>query len=377
MTRQILKEFILSDDFKRKYPDLKKLINSPEDLTARSNVSGALLSAFIKKHKGWTGNAFRNDVRGERERRCFNVYLIPLLDSMVKELTEKEKAAQRIDENALLSDDQIETSLEHYLKGENDGNMLYVDMITNIIKMGNFGGGGILINNDNILKVFGLEKVRSALTEAIVPALHPVRASLGGVTMLTVDGLRTKYLNDDYIKNLISPKTLAGLKVKKERKQVEIADIEKLNRALEKGNPKLLENDLKLANLQIKIGEIEQEMQEVQEQLDREPERQLEIGRRYEDGLATTTSMLYDLIEFSVKNATGNGIINGIVNFVHGRANPNPEYMLQAIKDFYKKFFDNSDLNEALLVNVTEKALDLVEEKEQKRLEHLEAFIES
>ncbi len=344
----ILKDFMISNDFKKNYQDLRDLVRTPNDKAAFARISGSLMTEVIKKYGEWNKNIFKDDKKGsknEKENRCFNAHLEPLIKSIVNELTERQNAFQRIDLDAKLKDDDITTILKHFLEGENDNNMQFVDIITHTIKMGNFGGAF----NKIVLGIIKMEKEN--LNKVIVPAMHPIRASIRNVTDLTVEALKANYLNDNYIKNLVNPQSLEILKAQEEKLQKEIQKRENVKKDC-KDNDKIVEHNKALAALAEKKVKIQEKIVAAQIELDNEPERQANIERKFDDGLQLTTRMLYDLIEYSHPAAKA-----GM------KVATDPKRFLEDSKSFYNKFFDNEDLNEALVVNVLEKSLDLVEAK--------------
>lgn len=120
------------------------------------------------------------------------------MDAIVRELQDVQETKQRQDFDADLTPQEIENAIEHYFEGENDGNTQYVDLIANMIKMGNFGGAF----NKIIVELASAESGKAILSGVLIPALHPIRASIREVTRLTADGLTAKYLDDDFIKAL-------------------------------------------------------------------------------------------------------------------------------------------------------------------------------
>ncbi len=359
LSRQVLKEFILSNEFKKDYAHLKTLVKSPQDQVAFESISGTLMAKFLKKCEGgWNKKAFKDDKDGSKERESFNLHLRPLIDLIVLELKEKQNAIQRANPHNKLNDKDIEISLAHFFKGENDQNLQYVDMITNMIKMGDF---------DNYLMALivyvGKTKItaKKFLTKLLLPALQPVRGSLHGVIDMSVGGLEAKFLNDDYIKNLINPKTLEVLAARQKKINHEIEDIEKRKK---KPNAQVVELNKKIGALEIENGKIEKDIEALQKLKDEEPQRQEKIQEKFNNGLQTTICLLYDLIEYSAKHAADRSWKNNLAKWGWNIVRkPNPEMLLKASENFYKKFFDNEDLNEALLVNIMEKALKLVEEQ--------------
>ena len=192
--QEFLKEFILSSDFKKNYSHLRTLMVTPDDNSAFSPVSDMLLE-MIKKNCKW------NSPISDQISQNFIVYLKPLIDTIVNELNEKQKAAQRLKKEASLSDKDIETILVNYLKGENDNNWQYAELLSSVIKMGN-------LNFKNfIIQAFNFGMVKTKLTKVLLPAMHPIRTSIRGITDLVVAGLDRK-LNDNYVEILLIQKHL-------------------------------------------------------------------------------------------------------------------------------------------------------------------------
>lgn len=357
LTRQVLRSFILSPEFKK--DNLKSLMRTPPDAAALDRISGSLIAKIIKNHEPWNKDAFKEDRDGSKERQCFNTHLQPLINGIVFELKEIQNVKLRDNPHYKLQDKDIEDTLKCYFKGENDQNLQYVEIITNMIKMGNF---------DNYLMsliIYVTKNTTTAkmiLTKALLPVLHPVRASLRNVTDLAAGGLEAKFLNDDFIKNMINPKTIESLKKKKKKLKHEKEDIDKRK---QKPNAPIVELNEKIDTLNEKIEEVKEEIEALQKIKDEEPKRQEEIKEKFDRGLEVSTLLLYDLIEYSAKHATDSSWKNRLAKMGWNAfpRKPDSKALLEASERFYQKFFDNEDLNEALVVKITEQALKLVAEQ--------------
>lgn len=378
LTSFILKDFIYSPaspdfaDFKRNhYIDLKNFVKSaneqninlkdPEaavnDGGALARINGALTSKFIHKHGELDRNTFRNDRDGSKARHCFDHHIEPFIRTICAELQEK----QKIEKRAILDDVDIEAVLKQYFNEENDGNKQYAEMIGNMVKMGNFGG------TFNKLLVFftGNEKAKGLLTQVLVPALNPVRNSLRGTMDLTADGLNANFLNDNYVKNLVNPPTKEALTERKNKIEEKIKRENDDINDLEPTDPKAAKHIARIDALTLEKARIDEGLRAAQEKIDAEPRRQEDIKNRFDKGLELTTRMLYDLIEYAVRNtATKNDKLNKIITWGwHQVADYNHEHLLEATRAIYDTFFENHYLNEALQVKMLEKTLNLVERK--------------
>ena len=77
--------------------------------------------------------------------------------------------------------------------------------------------------------------------------------------------------------------------------------------------------------------------------------QQKDIKPNFDKGLELIAFMLYDIIDYSVASKA--------LPLWHQVAKK-PEDLLNALQDFYKNFFANPDLNEALVVSIMNKALN-------------------
>ncbi|KIC75994.1 hypothetical protein DB41_GR00060 [Neochlamydia sp. TUME1] len=211
------------------HPQLRLLIEDPTNGAAVKRIADILLQKICEKHPEMELDP--------ASQEYFVIYLNPLLEIIVIELREKQKVLHKISPDATLEAADIDTTLNNFFIGANDKQTVYVDMIANIIKMGKLGGDPTA-SKTTFLETFiqhitKTSRVRNALTAVLVPAMHPVRASILGITDLTAQALNKKYLNDQFIKNLLNPETLNTLKAKEQQLKRKIEDKRNLLKAAE------------------------------------------------------------------------------------------------------------------------------------------------
>lgn len=298
VVNDFLKQLILSDSFKKLYPHLKNLINSPEDKPATMAINHWFLTVVLQTfHK--ENEHIKNTITLE--------VLSPITTAFIKSIAERlrdhQNILQRTNPSIELTDAEIYTFMNHHYNGENDRNLQYADLITTMMQMGRFGGNPLNDKKTFVEKILGKVKdfdfVRNGLTEVILPALHPLR-TLDGMIDLSIDGLREKYLHNDGIRYLLETDTAPS-----------------------------------------------------------EPRETTEAI--FSKEIDTTAGLLYDLIEYSAGVAkTG----------WHAVAGQTPAHLSEVIKTLYGRLFSLDELNQALLVNVTQQALSLLESKNRLLLQN-------
>lgn len=326
-TVQVLKAEIIKN--RKIHTDLTCLMGKLDDSNALSRISDQLLFSLGFK------------TLDELTSTSFKIYLLPLISSIVNELIEKQKASTR-DKNQAI---EIQGAIENYFQSENDKNTQYVKIINNISQLGEI--------DHAFLVGFGTGLFESRLTDVLLRAMHPVRASIRRVTELTNKGLMSKFLQDKYVENLVNPQT-------KESWEAELIEIDKslskISQEQEQTNDRKKMKTLKrkfkeLGNLKTQIKE---NIEKAEVERAKEDKRQSDINTKFDKGLELTSRILFDLLEDHMNKWAFKGL-----RFVTPDASALHEVMLT----FYQNFFDNSDLLEALQVNITEKVLTLMESK--------------
>lgn len=349
LSHHIFKDFIISYDFKKLnlntthkfFSDLKKLIRI-DDAAAMNNISAYLINMACTKYK------WNKDEKNKLEKARKEL-VEPFIGLIVHELKEKQKEVQLQNRNAELTDIQIENALKLYLKGENDKDLRYADMIFDMVEMGLPGFWGL-----GLIDFLGAKtKISEKITEGLLPAMHPVRASLRGVIDLAVPGLAAKCLGDvNYVKNFVIPQTLETFKADAKRIEAQIVkETNVLNNDLKAASEKQQEYKDKIEALKQQNVKLKDEIAALEKKI---AQKKVSTGKKFTEGLELTSRILFDLIKYSMPNKVAKLAWRGA-------AGRNHEKLLKALQKFYQKFFDNNDLNETLLVNITEKALDLIE----------------
>lgn len=362
LTRQMFKEAIFNKKFPSELCDgyLSHLIKNPEDEAALGQMI-----VLIKDHLD-----LKFKTTDSEKQRCFNEQMRPLIIDISNHLREKENACRREKGNVYyeLTHKEIETALDHYFRGENDKNTKYVTMLANMTKLGQFGKYKFILD---------LDKVKEALTGVLVPALHPIRASLRAVTDATADSLRAQYLNGHYIKDLVTAKSLKAMEKKKTKIEEKIQEIKVVKDDPNlKDDVKKNEYGKKIETLSEKLKKVEGEIKAEMEVKEKKKEMEPKIEEKYNKGLELTTKMIYDIIEYSINKAThwnlANKGIKSIWNVVsadpekgiwNAVVDPSPTHLGKSCEKFLEEIFKYEELNMASLLQIMENALDLVEKK--------------
>jgi hypothetical protein len=310
----------------------------------------------IQETFNWNSPLLKNDLDRTKESKCFKLHIEPLLLDIVSELEEKQRIKQIKEPNAALDDKDISTTLTHYFDGENDNQTLYVDLIADVMQMGEIGG---IFNK---ILVTTLNQFKSTISAIIVPAMHPVRVSLRNVMELTVQGLRALYLNKDYIKSLLNQKSLPALEARKKNISDKIEQLKTQQGHLlgikdsEDNNNNGIANAVEQANeIDNNILKLKQEQIIVNDQI-REEKRILnekptkdQVELKFDAQLKIFSSLIFDLIEYSVGSTIWTKICK------------NPDRFHEIIQAFNKKFFEHDALFEAIMIEITNKALNLID----------------
>lgn len=343
-THALSKYFV--DFEKSKYLDIRNLMKSENNNYSRANVYGMLVAKLKNDNK--IDIIIKNDPKGEIEQRYIGKYLQTFIDNLILELREEEKAKKKLHGPKYeITDADIKDAINKYFNGENDKKALYVDVIINMTKLGDFA--------NKLVQFFTSFQIgRSALLGWILPALHPVRASIREVTRLTAEGLKANYLSDEYIKSLVDPQTVKALTAKKVQieEKIKQANKDKNNRPVKADHIK--KDHQRVENLEAEKKKIEEAIRIAEEKLKDEPKKQADIENRFNTGLETNAKLIYDLIDYSAHQASPTA-----QKCWHAYAKDH-EKLHKALKSFYESFFHNHDLNEALQVNMMEKALALI-----------------
>lgn len=348
LTNQNLDKIILSDAFlKENSKNIADLIKTPTNNIALERILTHLLSLLVQSNKKFA--VWEKASKNPRLQTAFNIHAKPLILAIVKELSEKENAIRRQTDNPnfKLDEKAIHTELVHYFNNENDNNTKYVDIILNVIKMSKLGGKKI--DNFFVKQLTKTKVVREGFTGVLVPAMHPIRASLRGVIDIAADGMRAKYLDGKYIKTLINTKTLKSLKNEERSLLDKIKTEENAKKDLRLDDPRIQKRLEKLDNLDKELKKVQRQITAAEEEIkeSQSEDRKNAINDKFKTGLKLTTNMLYDSLAFLTKP-------NAVFK---------PEDLFKASETFHEKFFNNEDLNTALLVNLMQKALELVKKK--------------
>jgi polyhydroxyalkanoate synthesis regulator phasin len=225
----------------------------------------------------------------------------------------------------------------------------YADIIFDMVEIGHPGSWTL-----SAAERFGVKK---KINEALLPAMDPVRASLRGVLDLTADGLKTKYLNNNYVKNLIDPQTLETFQADAKRIEAQILkETTELNNDLNATPQKKQEYTDKIEALKQEIAKVKEKIITAENEI---AKKKTDTKENFDKGIELTSRLLYDLIKYSMPNKVAE-VAWSLPVIGAGR---NYKTLLEAVKTFYQKFFDNNDLNETLLVSITQRVLKLIEDQ--------------
>ncbi|MBS4166645.1 Uncharacterized protein NEOC65_001737 [Neochlamydia sp. AcF65] len=347
------------------HSQLRLLIEDPTSGAAVKRIAEILLQKIYEKHPEMELDPASHEY--------FLIYLNPLLEKIVTELREKQKVLRKISPDATLEAVDIDTTLNNFFIGANDKQTVYVDMIANIIKMGKLGGdptaSKITFLETFIQHITQTSRVRNALTAVLVPAMHPVRASILGITDLMAQALNKNYLNDQFIKNLLNPETLNTLKVKKQQLKRQIEDKRNLLKAAE-DNHKAEQHNKKIIRLKEELEEIRRavKFKKMGTSAEKIKENEAKMEGKFQQGLSLTATILYDLINFFV-NENQSFWANQLGKWGLWMASVDEIHLQEVLRTFYDKFFHNDDLNEGLFLEIMQMLLKRIEEKSALALE--------
>lgn len=357
--KDYLKPFLLSKDFQ---PVFQNLIQNPQD----KEIISATLMMLMDKTQCWEP--------GQKKQVFphFKKIVEPFLETIICELVDQQHFLQKEQPELEMNPQHIEDHLNSYFNGENDNNTQYADLIMHIMEMGRFGANrtdkktltekiwGRTLTEALVDNFKDSDAVRDGLTKVLLPALHPVRGSLGGLMGLVVQGLKDKY-TESYIKGLVNPPSLAGLEKRRNKIEKKIEDLQEKLEQPDLSEEQKAQFHLKLENLQNKSEETIEALENLEETSSPEyiQRKQENIKNQFQEGLEVIARLLYDLVDHVAYNKGGALALGAW----HKVAGVNPNHLIEVEKEFYAKFFRNPDLILDLLVKVTDDVLDVVEEK--------------
>jgi hypothetical protein len=300
----------ISDNLKIVIPLLKPLLDQPRDPGAKElNAISTSLIETVRNKYNWK-TILKNDPSRKIETECFKTHINPIIFDMVEELNEKQRIKQLHEPSAKLTDEEIEKALKLYFGGEKeDKEGVYVDMLCNVMKMGEARGNVFV---DKFMQFF-----KTTISDIIVPTMHPVRGSFRNVMELAVQALRALYLDKNYITNMLNQPTLK----KTEEIKGKSSDVNNNNNAIAK-------KDLNQNN-----GLTLEQATE----------------KKFKDQLQIFSYLMFDLIHEST--------------VLHMPVFTNPEGLYNIIETVDKKLFKQDALFKDMLIQITNNALDLVDSK--------------
>jgi hypothetical protein len=331
------------------FENLSLLILNPDNPLALQNISENVFDHIkANKFKEW---------KHQEMPLFFKEQVSSVLSALVHELKEAQK---RMDPNEEGSELLVKQGIERFFIGENDNNPLYSELVGDLINLVQFGGGFVngIFNwvNDNT------DIIKSNMTKGMLPAMHPIRASVLNVTDLAAQFLKQQFLNDDYIKSLIVPQTLEELTKNEEilsRKKQEILNLKNnLRDEFRKRNISQIDYEAKIKDYNERISEIDAKkididasLVKLRDEAAKAPERKAALEKEYDDLMSIMARLIYDFGYEKVPLWTT-------------MAGNNKNYLRdEVLKKCFDEIFINSDLNLALPIEIMHQVLAVMEEK--------------
>ena len=291
-----------------------------------------------------TNNKWQSDRKFDKS---FVQTIRPLFESIARQLKEVQKIKMKESRTAVLDNETIKNELLKYFTGEKeDKETPYLDIIVNAMRMGNMSGTMKFF----IEKIITFKPIKKSLNnDYLIPSLQPIR-SLRATLDNAIHGLRSKFLDKKYIEDLINPQTLSILQARCKTIDSKIADKQELKKKTSPDNHKI--HDDKIADLEKEKVEVLAKLALKEEEAKKEPQRLLDMQKRFDSGLELTSLLVYDILAYKIGN------------FGLKLALPNTKDLEDTLRHFYTTFFEVDIINEALPVKIMQDALELLEDVE-------------